>query len=281
MADARRSPARAGGGTGHTDAPCPPALPPLVIHLRRQAAAGPRRYVAGSAGHPDRMPPGLAAALLHEYTQPGNLVLDPLAGTGTTLAEAARAGRNAIGVEYETGWVALARANLALARQQGAGGHARILCRDATRLPSGIPHCLRGTTSLVLTAPPAARTMPGHPSGCGTTPSGRTTSRGRGGRAGRVAVFSGLTSVLAGCRALLAPAGQVIVVARARPSGGAHAGSLGQVLQAGLSAGLHLTAVRHAVQASHLGETCGYSQSCRCPATGVVRYAVAVFSQAC
>jgi modification methylase len=281
MADTRRSPARVGGGTGHTDAPCPPVLPPPVIHLCRQATAGPRRYVAGSAGHPDRMPPGLAAALLHEYTQPGDLVLDPLAGIGTTLAEGVRAGRNAIGVEYETGWVALARANLTLARRQGTGGHARILCRDATALPSGMPHRLRGTASLVLTAPPVARTMPGHPCGCDTTPSGRTTSQGRGGRAARVAVFCGLSSVLAGCRALLAPAGQVVVVARAHPSGGVHAGGLGQVLQAGLSAGLHLAAVRHAVQASHPGASCGNSQSCRCLATGVVRYSVAVFSQAC
>ena len=52
------------------------------------------------------MAPDLAATLINDYTQPGDLVFDPLAGIGTTLIEAVHAGRNAFGIEYEPGWVA-------------------------------------------------------------------------------------------------------------------------------------------------------------------------------
>src|SRR3954464_6020485 len=69
------------------------------------------RFVAGSGAHPARMLPHLAAHAIDFYTQPGDLVFDPLAGIGTTLVEAVHAGRDAVGVELEHGWAALAKAN--------------------------------------------------------------------------------------------------------------------------------------------------------------------------
>src|SRR3990167_11537539 len=53
--------------------------------------------------HPAKMPPALASAILSAYTKPGDTVLDPMAGIGTTVCEAIRLGRNAVGVEYEIG----------------------------------------------------------------------------------------------------------------------------------------------------------------------------------
>src|SRR5262245_19708125 len=41
----------------------------------------------------------LVEAVLSEYTSPGDVVLDPFAGYGTTLVVAERMGRTAIGVE--------------------------------------------------------------------------------------------------------------------------------------------------------------------------------------
>jgi DNA modification methylase len=41
----------------------------------------------------------LAATVIEEYSRPGDLVLDPFAGFGTTLAVAERLGRRALGVE--------------------------------------------------------------------------------------------------------------------------------------------------------------------------------------
>ncbi|WP_426513089.1 TRM11 family SAM-dependent methyltransferase [Dactylosporangium sp. McL0621] len=114
---------------------------PSVILVGQRSLAQQRRsrHVAGSGAHPARMAPDLAAALIDDYTQPGDLVFDPLAGTGTTLVEAIHAGRNALGMEYEPGWVALTRANIDLARPQGGTGHGRVLRGDATALPRGVP----------------------------------------------------------------------------------------------------------------------------------------------
>jgi len=44
------------------------------------------------------------------YSYAGDLVLDPFAGSGTTVCEAARAGRRGIGVEACAAYVARARA---------------------------------------------------------------------------------------------------------------------------------------------------------------------------
>lgn len=48
-----------------------------------------------------RTPPALVERLLERYTAPGDRVLDPFAGFGTTLAVAGRLDREAWGVEYE------------------------------------------------------------------------------------------------------------------------------------------------------------------------------------
>ena len=58
------------------------------------------------------MLPAIAAHAIRHYTQPGDLVLDPMCGIGTTLVEALHAGRCAVGVEYEPHWVRIARANV-------------------------------------------------------------------------------------------------------------------------------------------------------------------------
>ena len=56
---------------------------------------------------------------------PGDIVLDPMCGIGTTLVEAMHLGRKAVGVEYEPRWADVAEANLALAEAFGASGHGR------------------------------------------------------------------------------------------------------------------------------------------------------------
>ena len=47
------------------------------------------------------MLPELARRIVVEYSVPGALVVDPLAGIGTTIAEAALLDRRAVGVELE------------------------------------------------------------------------------------------------------------------------------------------------------------------------------------
>lgn len=46
-------------------------------------------------------PPELPRRLIKMYTEPGDIVLDPFVGTGTTLREALLLGRNSIGIELD------------------------------------------------------------------------------------------------------------------------------------------------------------------------------------
>jgi DNA modification methylase len=48
-----------------------------------------------------KCPPQLVRYGLRYYSKPGELVLDPMAGSGTTLAEARRLGRNAVGYDID------------------------------------------------------------------------------------------------------------------------------------------------------------------------------------
>lgn len=49
--------------------------------------------------HPGRFVPQIPAALIGTLTQPRDVILDPFCGSGTTLVEAQRLGRNAIGID--------------------------------------------------------------------------------------------------------------------------------------------------------------------------------------
>lgn len=60
-----------------------------------------------------RTPPALVERLLETYTDPGDRVLDPFAGFGTTLRVAESLDRAAYGVEYEADRVAYVRERVA------------------------------------------------------------------------------------------------------------------------------------------------------------------------
>ena len=124
---------------------------------QRSAAAQRRgRFVAGSSAHPARTLPDLAAHAIHTYSEPGDIVLDPLAGIGTTLVEAVHAGRNAVGVEVEAGWAALAEANIALARAHGVAGFASRLALRLVEVCTD-PHDFGGDPHLHTAAHAKAR----------------------------------------------------------------------------------------------------------------------------
>ncbi|MCI4372251.1 MAG: site-specific DNA-methyltransferase [Thermoplasmata archaeon] len=59
----------------------------------------PQRRTGGRTG---AFPPEIPHRLVRMFSVVGDTVLDPFAGTGTTLWSAADAGRNAVGVEYDT-----------------------------------------------------------------------------------------------------------------------------------------------------------------------------------
>jgi site-specific DNA-methyltransferase (adenine-specific) len=64
-------------------------------------------------GYPTQKPEALLERLVRACTAPGDLVLDPYAGSGTTLVVSARLGRRALGIDENPEALALARARLA------------------------------------------------------------------------------------------------------------------------------------------------------------------------
>ncbi|WP_438290409.1 TRM11 family SAM-dependent methyltransferase [Streptomyces sp. HUAS TT7] len=204
------------------------------------------RYVPGSAAHPAKMHPGIAAHAIRTYTRPGDLVLDPMCGIGTTLVEAVHLGRHVLGVEYEPQWADLARLNVTSAAQAGATGTGAVHGGDARHLTSLLPHTVRGTVDLVVTSPPYG------PSVHGQVRSSRETgelgvlkkdfrySRDPDGLAhvSTDRLLDAFTEILTQCRTLLRPGGTVIITTRPWRERGELIDLPTAVLAAGRAAGL-------------------------------------------
>jgi modification methylase len=67
----------------------------------------------GSKAHPTQKPEALLYRILLACTKPGDVVLDPFFGTGTTGAVARRLGRRWIGIEREIAYVKVAKDRIA------------------------------------------------------------------------------------------------------------------------------------------------------------------------
>jgi DNA modification methylase len=117
------------------------------LHLRIAELLDQRPAGADEDVH---FPESLAATAVQAYTVPGQRVLDPFAGYGTTLVVAERMGRDAIGVELLPQRVELIRGRLA--------GRAEVAAGDARNLTALVP----GPIDLCFTSPPYM-TATGHP----------------------------------------------------------------------------------------------------------------------
>ena len=76
-------------------------------------SGGERVKTDGVKAHPTQKPEALLYRVLLACTNPGDVVLDPFFGTGTTGAVARRLGRQWIGIERETKYVKVARERIA------------------------------------------------------------------------------------------------------------------------------------------------------------------------
>jgi len=72
-----------------------------------------RLKVDGQKAHPTQKPESLLHRVILASTRPGDLVLDPFFGTGTTGVVARRLGRRWLGLERDPGYAALARQRIA------------------------------------------------------------------------------------------------------------------------------------------------------------------------
>lgn len=220
------------------------ALPLSVLltaqHPARVQRAG--RYRTESTAHPAKMLPAIARHLITTYTDPGDIVVDPMCGIGTTLVEAMHLGRNALGIEYEQRWVKLARENVALAHDMGAPGHADILAGDARRLVNATPE-MRDRVALVVTSPPYGSSTHGQVMARGDGPVAKrdwsySDTRDNLAYCGDAELRDGFREILAGCRSLLRPGGVVAITARPWRRRGLLVDLPTDVMELGESAGL-------------------------------------------
>jgi tRNA G10 N-methylase Trm11 len=86
----------------------------------------------GGAQHINPTPLHIARWAIQKFTKPGDWVLDPFIGSGTTAVEAINNERNAWGTEIDT--AVLARQNVLENKHQGALGEAQIYDTDARKI---------------------------------------------------------------------------------------------------------------------------------------------------
>jgi DNA modification methylase len=67
---------------------------------------------SGNRSHPTEKAVGILTPLIESFSQPGDLVLDPFSGSGSTAVAAALTGRRYLGIELESRYCAIAERRL-------------------------------------------------------------------------------------------------------------------------------------------------------------------------
>ncbi|GAA2141609.1 TRM11 family SAM-dependent methyltransferase [Actinomadura napierensis] len=179
------------------------------------------RYTSESMRHPGKMLPAIAATVIDAFTRPGDLVVDPMCGIGTTLVEAIHLGRNAAGMEYEPDFVHLTVNNLRHAQAQGATGTPQAACGDARNIAT-VYRGLHDKAALVLTSPPYGSQTHGHIRSGRDNGGGKihksnhrySTDRGNLAHQPLPGLLDGFGHILANSASLLRPGGIVAITVR-------------------------------------------------------------------
>ena len=235
---------------------------PLTVWACAQERArhqGAGRYPRENVTHPARTLPELARQAITAFSKSGDLVVDPMCGTGTTCIEAARLGRTAIGVELDDRWARLAEENLAQVCTGAERRRARIVTGDARRLTTLLPDLdvgEAGAVDLVVTSPPQMRetqrnTLAGRWAG---GPSARHDGDIGGMR--EQTYVRAMAEVYAQPARLLRPGGLLVVITKNTRAGDRLVNLAGTTVELAQAAGLryvqHIVALHAAVRQSTL-----------------------------
>lgn len=113
-------------------------------------------YTEESISHPAKMHVKLTQWIIKKFTDPGDTIIDPMAGIGTTLLEAATLGRDAVGIEYEKRFIEMCIENAGMFTNcptLNGKGDIKILHRDARDLVGLLSKQAKGL-NIIITSPP-------------------------------------------------------------------------------------------------------------------------------
>jgi DNA modification methylase len=108
--------------------------------------------------HPAKFPESLAQEFIEFFTKNGQVVFDPMAGTGSTLVAALRCGRHGYGIELNPAYAGIARQVIADERQlldQAANGlESVVITGDSLESTSLLAENNAPMIDYVITSPP-------------------------------------------------------------------------------------------------------------------------------
>lgn len=87
--------------------------------------------LAGYHWYPARYVPQLPGVLMNYFSEPGDTVLDPFCGSGTTLVEAFRFGRKAVGIDLNPIAILMSKAKLIPFDEEGVRSYAEAIATKA------------------------------------------------------------------------------------------------------------------------------------------------------
>jgi modification methylase len=255
-------------------APSRPVVPLAIWPVTQTTAQWQRagRYLPSCTTHPGKMVPELARRIVTEYSDEGALIVDPLAGIGTTVVEAALLGRRAIGVELEARWVSLAEANLDHMLAPRQRRRAEVRRGDGRRLAECLGD-LAGTVDLIVTSPPYAcdagvidkRAWLAGKRLCPDDSLNYSKNRANLGHARGVAYEAAMAEIYEACHAVLRPGGRLVVVTKNTRRKGRTLDLAGLTVRLATAAGFtylqHVVALHAAIRDGDLAARPSYWQT--------------------
>ena len=97
-----------------------------VENILRPGDHGIRKIIPNADQHPTEKPVALVKHFLGLHTRPGDIVLDPFMGSGTTGVACAEMDRLFIGIELDPHWFTVARSRIAAATNRCTGVHGSL-----------------------------------------------------------------------------------------------------------------------------------------------------------
>jgi DNA modification methylase len=108
--------------------------------------------------HPAKFPETLAQEFIEFFSKRGQVILDPMAGTGSTLIAALRAGRNSYGIELNPEYAAIAhqvvKNEFEVLGDSGIKLTAQVITGDAAEISELISEHQIPSIDYVITSPP-------------------------------------------------------------------------------------------------------------------------------